>query len=167
MEKNRVSAISTDLSGDAVVEISGELRKLLADVFALYVKTKNFHWHMSGRHFRDYHLLLDEHGTQIFAMTDDIAERARKIGGTTLRSVSDISKHQRLKDNNAERVAPEDMLAELRADNQELTRNLRSAHELCEKHSDVATTSLIENWIDETERRKWFLSEIVGSRRPS
>ena len=150
MEKKRISAISTDLGDDAVVEISGELRKLLADVFALYVKTKNFHWHMSGPHFRDYHLLLDEHGTQIFAMTDDIAERARKIGGTTVRSVSDISKHQRLKDNNAERVAPEDMLAELRADNQELTRNLRSAHELCEKHNDVVTASLIENWIDET-----------------
>jgi starvation-inducible DNA-binding protein len=105
MEKKRISAISTDLSDDTVVEISGELRKLLADVFALYVKTKNFHWHMSGRHFRDYHLLLDEQGTQIFAMTDDIAERARKIGGTTIRSVGDISKHQRLKDNNAERVA--------------------------------------------------------------
>src|SRR5713101_52435 len=164
MEKKRISAISTDLSGDAVVEISGELRKLLADVFALYVKTKNFHWHMSGAHFRDYHLLLDEHGTQIFAMTDEIAERARKIGGTTVRSVSDISKHQRLKDNNAERVAPEDMLAELGADNQELTRNLRSAHELCEKHNDVATASLIENWIDETERRTWFLSEIVTER---
>jgi starvation-inducible DNA-binding protein len=164
MERKRISAISTDLSDDAVVELSGELRKLLADVFALYVKTKNFHWHMSGPHFRDYHLLLDEHGTQIFAMTDDIAERARKIGGTTLRSVSDISKHQRLKDNNAERVAPEDMLAELRADNQKLTRNLRSAHELCEKHNDVATASLIENWIDETERRTWFLSEIVTER---
>ena len=164
MDKKRTSAIPTDLSDDAVVEISGELRKLLADVFALYGKTKNFHWHMSGRHFRDYHLLLDEHGTQIFAMTDDIAERARKIGGTTVRSVSDISKHQRLKDNNAERVAPEDMLAELRADNQKLTRNLRSAHELCEKHNDVATASLIENWIDETERRTWFLSEIVTER---
>ena len=164
MEKNRVSAISTDLSGDAVVEISGELRILLADVFALYVKTKNFHWHMSGRHFRDYHLLLDEHGEQIFAMTDDIAERTRKIGATTLHSISDISKHQRLKDNNVEHVAPEDMLSELRADNQELTRNLRSAHELCDKHNDVATASLIENWIDETERRRWFLSEIVGSR---
>ena len=164
MEKKRISAISTDLSDDAVVEISGELRKLLADVFALYVKTKNFHWHMSGRHFRDYHLLLDEHGAQIFAMTDDIAERARKIGGTTVRSVSDISKHQRLKDNNAERVAPEDMLAELRADNQQLTRNLRSTHELCEKHNDVATASLIEVWIDETERRIWFLSEIVTER---
>jgi starvation-inducible DNA-binding protein len=162
MEKKRMLATSTDLSADAVVEITRELRKMLADVFALYLKTKNFHWHMSGPHFRDYHLLLDEHGTQIFAMTDDIAERARKIGGTTIKSVSDISKHQRLKDNNAEGVAPEDMLAELRADNLELTRNLRSAHELCEKHNDVATTSLIENWIDETERRAWFLSEIVG-----
>jgi starvation-inducible DNA-binding protein len=150
MEKKRISAISTDLSDDALVEISGELRKLLADVFALYVKTKNFHWHMSAPHFRDYHLLLDEHGTQIFAMTDDIAERARTIGGTTIRSISDVSKHQRLKDNNDEGVAPEDMLVELRADNLELTRNLRSAHELCEKHNDVATASLIENCIDET-----------------
>jgi starvation-inducible DNA-binding protein len=164
MEKKRMSENSTDLSGDAVVEISGELRKLLADVFALYVKTKNFHWHISGPHFRDYHLLLDEHGTKMFAMTDDIAERARKIGGTTIRSIGDVSKHQRLKDNNDEGVAPEDMLVELRADNLELTRNLRSAHELCEKHNDVATASLIENWIDETERRTWFLSEIVGSR---
>src|ERR1700733_3359712 len=111
----------SDLGGDATAEISGELRKLLADVFALYVKTKNFHWHMSGKHFRDYHLLLDDHATQIFAMTDDIAERARKIGGTTLHSVSDISRHQRLKDNNAESVAPEDMLLELRSDNLELT----------------------------------------------
>jgi starvation-inducible DNA-binding protein len=164
MEKKRMSETSTDLRGDAVVEISGELRKLLADVFALYVKTKSFHWHISGPHFRDYHLLLEEHGTQIFAMTDDIAERARKIGGTTIRSIGDVSKHQRLKDNNDEGVAPEDMLVELRADNLELTRNLRSAHELCEKHNDVATASLIENWIDETERRTWFLSEIVGSR---
>src|ERR1700730_19247281 len=154
---------STDLSGDAVVEITRELRKMLADVFALYLKTKNFHWHMSGPHFRDYHLLLDEQGTQIFAMTDDIAERARKIGETTIRSVSDISKHQRLKDNNAEGVPPQDMLAELRADYQEVTRNSRSAHELCEKHNDVATASLIENWIEETERRTWFLSEIIGS----
>src|SRR5256884_1466296 len=134
MEKNRVSATSTDLSGDAIVEISGELRKLLADVFALYVKTKNFHWHMSGRHFRDYHLLLDEHGEQIFAMTDDIAERARKIGATTLHSISDISKHQRLKDNNAEFVSPKDMLEELCADNQQLTRFLRSTHEICDRH---------------------------------
>jgi starvation-inducible DNA-binding protein len=164
MEKKRVLATLTDLSGDAVVEITRELRKLLADVFALYLKTKNFHWHMSGPHFRDYHLLLDEQGSQIFAMTDDIAERARKIGGTTIKSISDVSKHQRLKDNNDEGVAPENMLAELRADNLELTRNLRSTHELCEKHNDVATASLIEVWIDETERRTWFLSEIVTER---
>jgi starvation-inducible DNA-binding protein len=162
MEKKRMAETPTDLSGDAVVEISGELRILLADVFALYVKTKNFHWHMSGPHFRDYHLLLDDQGTQIFAMTDDIAERARKLGGTTIKSISDVSKHQRLKDNNAERVPPEDMLAELRADNLELTRNLRATHETCEKYNDVATASLIEVWIDETERRTWFLSEIVG-----
>ena len=154
----------TDLNGDAVVEISGALRKLLADVFALYVKTKNFHWHMSGVHFRDYHLLLDEQGTQVFAMTDDIAERARKIGGTTLRSIGDISRHQRLKDNDAEFVAPRDMLVELRDDNLQLTRELRSTHELCEKYNDVATASLIEVWIDETERRTWFLSEIVVER---
>ncbi len=158
------SETATDLSGDAVVQISDALRKLLADVFTLYVKTKNFHWHMSGKHFRDYHLLLDEHATQIFAMTDEIAERARKIGGRTLRSISDISRHQSLKDNNEEFVAPEDMLVELRADNQQLTRELRSTHELCEKHDDVATASLIENWIDETERRAWFLSEIVAER---
>jgi len=164
MEKKRISEIPTDLSGDAVVEISSELRKLLADVFALYLKTKNFHWHMSGSHFRDYHLLLDEHGSQIFAMTDDIAERARKIGGPTLKSISDISKHQRVKDNNAEWVAPESMLLELREDNLELTRNLRSAHESCEKYNDVATASLIETWIDETERRTWFLSEVVAER---
>jgi len=161
MEKKRMSEISTDLGGDAVVEICGELRKLLADVFALYVKTKNFHWHMRGAHFRDYHLLLDDHGTQIFAMTDDIAERARKIGGTTIKSISDIAKHQRLKDNNNESVGPEEMLAELCADNRQLTRDLRSIHGLCDKHNDVATTSLIENWIDETERRAWFLYEIV------
>jgi starvation-inducible DNA-binding protein len=154
----------TDLSGDAVVEISSALRKLLADVFALYVKTKNFHWHMSGKHFRDYHLLLDEQGSQVFAMTDDIAERARKIGRTTLHSISDITKHQRLKDNNAEFVAPNDMLTELRDDNQQLTRELRQTHELCERYNDVATASLIEVWIDETERRTWFLSEIVAER---
>ncbi len=154
----------TDLSGDATVEISGALRKLLADVFTLYVKTKNFHWHMSGKHFRDYHLLLDEQATQIFAMTDAIAERSRKIGGTTIRSIRDIAQHQRLKDNNAEFVPPHDMLAELREDNQQLTRELRSTHELCEQHNDVATSSLIEIWIDETERRTWFLSEIVAER---
>jgi starvation-inducible DNA-binding protein len=154
----------TDLAGDAVVEISGALRRTLADAFALYLKTKNFHWHMSGRHFRDYHLLLDEHADQIFAMTDDIAERARKIGGTTLRSISDVTKHQRLKDNNEEFVEPLDMLRELRADNLQFTRDLRATHEVCEKHNDVATASLIENWIDETERRTWFLSEIVAER---
>ncbi|MGA7914273.1 MAG: DNA starvation/stationary phase protection protein [Candidatus Acidiferrales bacterium] len=153
--------IPTDLTPNGVAEISASLRQMLADVFALYVKTKNFHWHMTGRNFRDYHLLLDEHADQIFAMTDEIAERGRKIGGATLRSISDISEHQRLKDNNAEVVTPKDMLAELSTDNQQLTRYLRAAHELCEKHNDVATASLIEVWIDQTERRVWFLSEIV------
>jgi starvation-inducible DNA-binding protein len=151
-----------DLGKDAVDEISSGLRELLADTFVLYMKTKNFHWHMTGRHFRDYHLLLDEHADQIFAMTDDIAERARKIGGTTLHSISDISKHQRLKDNNKESVAAPEMLTELRTDNRELTRFLRTLHEVCDKHNDVATASLIENWIDETERRTWFLSEIIS-----
>jgi starvation-inducible DNA-binding protein len=155
---------TSDLSGPAVAAISQELRQLLADVFVLYVKTKNFHWHMSGPHFRDYHLLLDEQGEQIFAMTDDIAERARKIGGTSLHSISDIARHQRLQDNDAEFVPPEDMLAELTADNQQLTRSLRSVHDVCDQHNDVATASLIENWIDQTERRTWFLSEI--SREP-
>ena len=152
----------SDLSGQAVLEISDAMRKMLADVFALYVKTKNFHWHMSGKHFRDYHLLLDEQSTQVFTMTDAIAERARKLGGTTIHSISDISKHQRLSDNNAEFVAPEGMLIELRDDNLELTRELRHTHELCDRYNDVATASLIEVWIDETERRTWFLSEIVG-----
>jgi starvation-inducible DNA-binding protein len=158
------SEAASDLGGDAVVEISGALRGLLADVLTLYVKTKNFHWHMSGTHFRDYHLLLDEQATQIFAMTDDIAERARKIGGTTIHSIGEITEHQRLKDNNAEFVAPKDMLSELRADNQQLTREMRAAHKLCDQYDDVATASLIENWIDETERRTWFLSEIVTER---
>ena|SRR5947209_8168868 len=151
----------TDLSLTGVDEITTALRPLLADVFALYVKTKNFHWHMTGRHFRDYHLLLDEQGDQIFAMTDDIAERARKIGGTTLHSISDISKHQRLRDNNKESVSPEEMLAELRGDNLELTRLLRETHEICEKHNDIATASLMEGWIDQTERRTWFLSQVI------
>jgi starvation-inducible DNA-binding protein len=153
---------TADLTREGVTEISEELRHLLADVFALYVKTKNFHWHMSGVHFRDYHLLLDEHAEQIFAMSDDVAERARKIGGNTLRSIGDIAKHQRLKDEDRESLSPEEMLVDLRTDNRELTRFLRLAHEVCEKHSDVATASLIENWIDETERRSWFLSEIVS-----
>jgi starvation-inducible DNA-binding protein len=150
-----------DLSSSAVVEISNSLRQLLADVFVLYVKTKNFHWHMSGPHFRDYHLLLDEQAEQIFAMTDVIAERARKIGGTTIHSVGEISRLQSLKDNDEEVVASRDMLVELAGDNQKLTRKLRSAHELCEYHGDVATTSLIEVWIDETERRQWFLTETI------
>lgn len=152
----------TDLTREAVDEISHELRRLLADVFALYLKTKNFHWHMTGPHFRDYHLLLDEQSEQVFAMTDDIAERARKIGGLTIHSVSEIAENQRLKDNNAEFVAAEDMLAELCADNLGLTRSLRAAHEVCDEHGDVATASLIENWIDETERRTWFLAEAGG-----
>jgi starvation-inducible DNA-binding protein len=154
--------LKTDIAAKGVDEISGELRHLLADVFAIYVKTKNFHWHVSGPHFRDYHLLLDEHSEQIYAMTDDVAERARKLGGTTLHSISDISKHQRLKDNNAENVTPKAMLTELLGDNRQLTRYLRGTHEVCDKHNDVATASLIENWIDETERRAWFLSQIVS-----
>lgn len=152
----------TDLDSRAVSAISGALRELLADVFTLYVKTKNFHWHMWGRHFRDYHLLLDEHAEQIFAMTDTIAERARKIGAGTLRSIADISRHQRLKDSDEEFVAPKDMLSDLRADNLELTRSLRATHEICDRHNDVATASLIETWIDEVERRTWFLSEILS-----
>src|SRR5438477_8253596 len=136
LKRKETNALETtsDLSRNGVVEISNSLRQLLADVFALYVKTKNFHWHMSGRHFRDYHLLLDEHAGQVFAMTDDIAERARKIGGTTLRSISDISRYQRLKDNNEEFVSPRDMLLELCRDNQQLARSLRSTHEVCERH---------------------------------
>jgi starvation-inducible DNA-binding protein len=152
----------TDLKSDGVEAICEALRPLLADVFALYVKTKNFHWHMSGPHFRDYHLLLDEHADQVFAMTDPIAERARKIGGTTLHSISNIAEHQRLKDNNDEFVTPVDMLRELCDDNQQLTRSLRAAHEVCDEHGDVATTSLIEVWIDETERRTWFLFETIN-----
>jgi len=160
-KERTVSEVPTDLSRDGVAEISNALRPLLADVFALYMKTKNFHWHVGGVHFRDYHLLLDEHADQIFAMTDDIAERARKIGQTTLRSIGEIAKHQRLKDNNHEQVTPIDMLTELRGDNLELTKYLRAAHEVCEKHNGVATTSLIESWIDQTERRTWFLSEVI------
>jgi starvation-inducible DNA-binding protein len=154
----------TDLNPKGVAAIESELRQLLADVFALYVKTKNFHWHMSGPHFRDYHLLLDEQADQLFAMTDDIAERARKIGAATIRSVADIARHQRVRDNNDEFVAPHDMLAELGADNQQLTRSLRAAHAVCDESNDVATASLIENWIDQTERRTWFLFETVGVR---
>jgi starvation-inducible DNA-binding protein len=151
----------TDLKSEATRDISAALAGLLADVFALYMKTKNFHWHMSGPHFRDYHLLLDEHGDQIFAMTDPMAERARKIGGTTLRSVGDISRKQRILDNDAEYVDPKDMLAELRDDNKALTASLRAVHNVCDDHGDVATASLLEVWIDETERRTWFLFEAT------
>jgi starvation-inducible DNA-binding protein len=160
MAEKDTKGTPTDLGGDAVEEITSNLRRLLADVFALYVKTKNFHWHISGRHFRDYHLLLDEQATQIFAITDAIAERARKIGGTTIRSISDIARNQRLKDNNKEGVSPQEMIAELCDDNQQLTRSLRAVHEICDRHNDVATASLIEVWIDESERRTWFLAEI-------
>jgi starvation-inducible DNA-binding protein len=152
----------SDLAPKGVGAIVEELKSLLADVFALYVKTKNFHWHMSGPNFRDYHLLLDEQSEQIFAMTDDIAERARKIGGATIRSIGDITRHQRLRDDDDEFVPPLEMMAELSADNQQLTRFLRAAHSVCDQHEDVATASLIETWIDETERRTWFLSEIAG-----
>jgi len=151
----------TDLTQDAVAEISGALRILLADMFALYLKTKNYHWHMSGPHFRDYHLLLDEQADQIFATTDDIAERARKIGGTTIRSIGHISRLQRILDNDADFVTPMDMLAELRDDNKQLTANMRETHDLTDEHRDVATTSLLENWIDEAERRTWFLYEAT------
>lgn len=149
----------TDLGESATRDISAGLKKLLADVFALYLKTKNFHWHMSGPNFRDYHLMLDEQGDQIFAMTDVIAERARKIGGTTIRSISDIAGNQRLLDNNEAYVDPQDMLAELHGDNKQLVAALRRVHELCDAYSDVATTSLLEVWIDESERRAWFLYE--------
>ena len=153
------SVTVTDLSRTAVVEISDVLRQLLADVFALYLKTKNFHWHMSGPHFRDYHLLLDEQGEQLFAMTDPIAERIRKLGGTTLRSVGDIVRLKRVSDNDATYVEPEDMLAELLEDSKTLAARLRQAHSVCEEYEDIATASLIEVWIDETERRTWFLFE--------
>lgn len=149
----------TDLKANAVRDVPAALRALLADVFALYLKTKNFHWHMSGSHFRDYHLLLDEQSDQIFAMTDDIAERARKIGGTTLRSIGHIARAQRILDNDAEYVDPQDMLAELRSDNQQLTMEMRRVHELCDEYGDLATASLLENWIDQAERRVWFLYE--------
>jgi starvation-inducible DNA-binding protein len=150
----------TDLGSEATRDIAAGLAGLLADVFALYLKTKNFHWHMSGPNFRDYHLLLDEHGDQIFAMTDAIAERARKIGGTTIRSISDIAGRQRILDNNADYVDPQDMLAELHGDNKQLVAELRRVHQLCDSYSDIATASLIEGWIDESERRSWFLYEI-------
>jgi len=149
----------TSLSEDATRDISAALTALLADVFALYLKTKNFHWHVSGPHFRDYHLLLDEQSAELFAMTDPIAERARKIGGTTLRSIGQIARETRVLDNDADYVDPLDMLAELRDDNHELVERMREVHDLCDEHGDIATASLLENWVDETEKRVWFLFE--------
>jgi starvation-inducible DNA-binding protein len=157
-------ATPSDLGPEAVKRISGALNVLLADVFALYMKTKNFHWHLSGPHFRDYHLLLDEHGDQTFAMTDAIAERLRKIGGGTIRSIGHIGRLQRLSDNDADYVDALDVLAELREDNRMLLASMREAHDLCDEDSDVATASLLEVWIDETERRIWFLFEIGRTR---
>src|SRR5271169_395875 len=151
----------TDLSSNATRDVSAALNLLLADTFALYIKTKNFHWHMSGPHFRDYHLLLDEQGDQIFAMTDPLAERVRKLGGTTLHSIGEIARMQRLLDNDAEFVTAQDMLAELRDDNKQLVAAMREAHGVCDENEDVAGASLIEVWIDETERRTWFLFEAT------
>ena len=156
-------ATPTDLRASATRDIAGAMNAVLADVFALYIKTKNFHWHMSGPHFRDYHLLLDDHGDQLFAMTDVIAERVRKVGGITIRSIGEIARLKRVADNDADYVEPSDMIAELASDNRALAASLRAAHTVCEEHGDVATTSLIEVWIDETERRTWFLFE--ASRR--
>lgn len=160
------SGLAQEISREGIAEVSASLRHLLADVFALYMKTKNFHWHIGGKHFRDYHLLLDEQAEQLFGMTDDIAERTRKVGGTTLRSVGDIAKHQRLKDNDRDSLTPEQMLPELLSDNRELRRFMRTTHELCESYNDLATASVLENWIDETERRTWFLSAVVGEQSP-
>jgi starvation-inducible DNA-binding protein len=151
----------TDLTAEATRDVAAAMNAILADVFALYVKTKNFHWHLSGPHFRDYHLMFDEQGDQLFAMTDPIAERVRKIGGTTVRSIGQIARLQRVLDNDADYVEPEDMLAELCEDNKTLAARLREAHNVCEEHRDVATASLIEVWIDETERRTWFLFEAA------
>ncbi|PYL99518.1 MAG: DNA starvation/stationary phase protection protein [Verrucomicrobia bacterium] len=157
--------VPTDLTRSAVKDIAGAMNAILADVFALYLKTKNFHWHMSGPHFRDYHLLLDEHGDQLYAMTDPIAERIRKLGGLTIKSIGQISRIQRVLDNDADYVDPADMIAELAEDNQTLAARLREAHNVCDEDRDVATASLIEVWIDETERRTWFLTEIKRGRQ--
>jgi starvation-inducible DNA-binding protein len=154
----------TDLGADATRDITGGLNALLADVFALYVKTKNFHWHVSGPHFRDYHLLLDEQADQVYDIADEIAERVRKLGGTTIRSIGHIARLKRIADNDADYVDPGDMLSELREDNRALLASMRQAHDLCDEHHDVATASLLENWIDQAERRIWFLFETT--RRP-
>ena len=157
----------TDLGANATKDITGALNALVADTFALYLKTKNFHWHMSGPHFRDYHLLLDEHSDQIFAMTDVLAERVRKLGGGTIRSIGDISRQQRIADNDAAYVDPLDMLAELRDDTQRFITSMREAHDVCEEHGDVATTSILEVYIDEAERRVWFLYEAGRHGEPT
>jgi starvation-inducible DNA-binding protein len=154
-------ATRTDLTRSATKDIAGAMNAILADVFALYLKTKNFHWHMSGPHFRDYHLLLDEQADQLFAMTDPIAERVRKLGGSTIKSIGHIARIQRIADNDADFMEPHDMLAELEEDNQTLAARLREAHDVCDEHRDVATASLIEVWTDETERRTWFLFETT------
>lgn len=159
--RNAPLATPTDLKAAATKDIAGAMNAILADVFAIYLKTKNFHWHMSGPHFRDYHLLLDEQAEQLFAMTDPIAERIRKVGGSTLRSIGHIARAQRVLDNDAEYIEPLDMLAELREDNKTLAGRLREAHEVCNEHHDIASASLIEVWIDETERRTWFLFEAT------
>jgi len=151
----------SDIDAKAVRDIAGALNALLADAFALYLKTKNFHWHMSGPHFRDYHLLLDDHGDQLYAMTDDIAERVRKIGGTTVRSIGHIARLQRIRDNDAEYVTPTDMLSELHEDEKGFTLSMRAVHTLCDDAGDVATASLLENWIDQSQRRSWFLFEAT------
>ncbi len=158
-------ATPTDLKSNAVKDLAGALNILLADMFGLYLKTKNFHWHVSGPHFRDYHLMLDEQADQIFATTDAIAERVRKIGATTVRSIGHIGRLQRIQDNDADFVTPLDMLAELRDDNQQLVANMRETHGLCDEHEDVATASLLEVWIDEAERRTWFLYEATRVRQ--
>jgi len=155
--------VRSGLRPEATRDISGALNALLADFFALYLKTKNFHWHVSGPHFRDYHLLLDEHADQLFATTDVIAERVRKLGGTTLRSIGHVARLQRVSDNDADYVTPLDMLAELREDNLQLAARMRETHGVCDEHGDVATASFLEIWIDEAERRTWFLFE--ASRR--
>ena len=162
IEKRRKSPLRTATELDAnAKDIAGALNALLADVFALYLKTKNFLWHISGPHFRDYHLLLDEQADQVFAISDPIAERVRKIGGATIRSIGHVARLQRISDNDAECVTAEDMLAELREDNRALLTSMRAAHDLCEEAHDVATASLLEVWIDEGERRVWFLLEAT------
>jgi starvation-inducible DNA-binding protein len=173
LDKSELSArraepltLSSDIDPKSVTDISGALNALLADVFAVYLKTKNFHWHMSGPHFRDYHLLLDDHADQLYAITDEIAERVRKIGGLTVHSIGEISRLQRISDNDAVFVTPQDMLAELHEDEKHLTLSMRAAHDLTDDAGDVATTSLLENWIDQSQRRSWFLFETTRTSKP-